>query len=171
MKLQEQVCTLEQAKRLKELGVSYMGGHKWGYLKYPAKKTATCTCLRTDTGDHLDRFIMHFIDNADGQFHWDEGTHDGGQDHSRCELYGEDYPAFTVAELGAALPTIGFHCYPGYECKASILSIDRRMYNPYYKNVPDFTSETEAQSRAAMLIYLLENNLTTPEEVNKRLQP
>ncbi len=28
---------------------------------------------------------------------------------------------------------------------------------------------TEAEARAAMLIYLLENNLTTAEEVNQRL--
>ena len=29
--------------------------------------------------------------------------------------------------------------------------------------------KTEAEARAAMLIYLLENHPTTPEEVNQRL--
>lgn len=166
VQLKDQVCTFDQGKRLKELGVTRSSIHVWNQLKYPANDNGDFAknrahCLITPTGDNLDRFIMHYINNENASFHWDEGTHDGGYDHSRCELDGEDYPAFNVAELGAMLPDgFGFYVYPGYSCKMSIIKFEfNGAYSPAFAGVPDFRLETEAQSRAALIIHLIENNL------------
>lgn len=75
------------------------------------------------------------------------------------------FPAFTVAELGVLLPDY-------YESHRGLL---KETWYCDDVNKPDqhndwFAMEkTEAQARAAMLIYLLENKLITPEEVNQRL--
>lgn len=173
MKLENQVCTAEQAKRLNELGVYGESLHKWHKLKFPANEDAfskhRANCLITETNDNIDRFIMHYIDYEAAQYHWSEGTHDGGQDHSRCEIDDDGYPAFNVAELGAILPNEGYYVYTGYDCKSSIIKFDNKVgFNPKYESVKSAIMETEAQSRAALLIYLLENKLTTPEECNQR---
>lgn len=73
-------------------------------------------------------------------------------------------PAFTVAELGVMLS----YYYPSYQSTGII-----NFYCSYLEDgkMQGYTGvgDTEAQARAAMLIYLLENNQVTTEEVNKRL--
>jgi hypothetical protein len=66
--------------------------------------------------------------------------------------------AFTVAELGVMLPT-DYSTTPGILPEGKFwfgykASGDTRQL------IPGITSETEAESRAKMLIYLLENKLT-----------
>lgn len=174
MKIEDQVCTPEQANRFKELGVTAQSLHQWWKMKYPASEEAfaknRANCLITPTGDNHDRFIMHYIDNENAAFHWEEGTYNDGWDHSRCELEEGPLPAYNVAELGMMLPPgNGFYVYPGYDCKMSIIQFDKAISACFY-DVPDFRLETEAQSRAAMLIHLIENNLITTEEINNRLK-
>lgn len=98
MNLENQVCSLELSRRLKQLGVKQ------------------------------DSLFYHLI----------------GGITSRIEalpLMGEDwYSAFTVAELGEILPTM-------------IVDDKRDIYIQYFK------SETEADARAKLLIFLIENNL------------
>ena len=83
----------------------------------------------------------------------------------------ESIAAFTVAELGVMLPNafdtmritdadnIKINGWKGYN------SSDEPVFGhgTFFK--------TEAQARAAMLIYLLENNLTTKEEVTHYHKP
>lgn len=73
--------------------------------------------------------------------------------------------AFTVAELGVMLP--------GYY-ESHYRTNDEVWYCGNMDNNDEkytfYTELTEAQARAAMLIYLLENTLTTPEEVNNKLK-
>lgn len=74
-----------------------------------------------------------------------------------------DYPAFTVAELGVMLPALShswvtkgnsyFNCSDNFNVGISIV----------------FCENTEAEARAALLIYLLEEKVITPEEVNQKL--
>jgi len=111
MKLEQQVCRLGLAKRLKELGVKQ------------------------------DAFLV-----------WDEDE----ERICRRELYEHHnyYSAFSVAELGEMLPR---------DCRL------RRSVNEPGKWLVDalstdrfFRAETEADARAKMLIYLLENKLLNP---------
>lgn len=126
MELEKQVCSLELAKRLKELGVKQESYCYWcdGKLK------ATFLAFRKDKPE---------------------------------ECF---FSAFTVAELGDMLPlevrgglietgkrTIDggygwFVCYEGAE--------DGPLIQGY--------RDTEADARAKMLIYLLENNLVKPNK-------
>lgn len=136
MKLQDQVCTLEQAKRLKELGVKQEGFLVW------FKSGRIMVSTPDDCG--------HVVAAT----------------------------AFTVAELGQLLP--GKFQYNDEEC-----FVDSTKYctditwlsgihtvNAHGKPVialKYFPGQTEAQTRASMLIHLLEKNDVTAEEVNKRL--
>ena len=72
--------------------------------------------------------------------------------------------AFTVAELGVMLPTHD-------ECYLSEYDPTKTDGKSWYSicNTKIIYSDTEASVRAVMLIYLLENNLITVEEVNSRL--
>ena len=123
MKLEEQVCSLELAKKLKELGVKQESLFYWfnnwnGYAEgHPSKK---------ENWILLDRYK-------------DTG-----------------YPAFTVAELGETLPKT---YYSGksekgilkYQCGSDDESRNKRH---------GWTrADTEADARAKMLIYLIENGL------------
>ena len=118
MKLSEQVCALEQAKKLYALGVE-----------------------RRSLFYHFHGRIEH-------------------------EAFGSEYySAFTVAELGVM-------------CNSEVYTWRTGSVNSEYANW-EWIDEggqngmgvyaTEAEARAAMLIYLLENNLVTPAEINQRL--
>lgn len=128
MKLSDQVCTIDQAKRLKELGIE---GSLFNWVSDPGNRT----------------FPHPFL--------LEGSRHSWPPDKS--------YPAFTVAELGVMLPTahntMRYTKYPG----SGWIGFDRSGHE-----LPG-RFNTEAQARAAMLIHLLENNLITPAEANKRL--
>jgi hypothetical protein len=187
MNIENAVCTAQQAERLTELGITAPSFHKWYKLKYPANEEEfaknRANCLVTETGDNLDRFIMHYIDNENAFYHWEEGTHDGGQNHSRCELEGDGFPAFTVAELGKMLPSGFYSTYNDHHGYWHCLFVEvwdeddepnaRPFAIPGWKitaEVDDEEMQTEAQVRAALLVHLLESNLTTAEEINNRLK-
>lgn len=139
MKIENQVCTLEQAKKLKELGVIqeesqfyYRGQNVWHHNEV------------TDWPNQ-EQFYDLFGSGAEA---------------------GQIFAAFTVAELGQMLPA-------GYDTMAGTVTLTKREwlgYDLYGKYIPSEKAyDTEAQCRAAMLIYLIESKLTTPEETNKRL--
>ena len=122
MDIQKQVCNLELAKRLKELGVNQDSTFKWR--------------LAGNTGWQVER---HFGVMMERQ-----------------------YSAFTVAELGEMLPD-GIFTDKGnvtkewMACVARFSEFNRKKDN---ENVDVFfVEETEADARAKMLIYLLENKL------------
>lgn len=123
MKIEDQVCTLDQAKRLNDLGVV---------------QGASAFYHNTNSGE-----IEHNSHHKTGTFY-----------HAKyC------FSAFTVAELGVMLKgrtmPIWWDLWEGFCYKEGS---QPRGYG------------TEAQARAAMLLYLLENKCITAEEVNKRLE-
>lgn len=138
MKLEDQVCSLEWAKKLKELGVGQDGLYSWSVPN--PEKTAT----------EVDRYALE----------------------NKCSViltehnYGErfdSYSAFTVAELGVMFPL--------HLCiETSIKTQYRKKYTfqcysaarLYSQKIPHVYAKTEADARAAMLVYLLENKLITP---------
>lgn len=137
MKLEQQVCSLDLAKRLKELGVDQLHS-LFIYRKYSLRE-----------------------------------KHDIMFDPKRnlailSGMIQEELAAFTVAELGEMLPF--FLKDNGW------LNIWKRnigageVWVVVYTEIEmdgsekvyfDFDSPTEADARAEMLIYLLENNLIT----------
>jgi hypothetical protein len=153
MKLEDQVVSLELAKRLKELGVKQESYAYWieGEATYSTGRTENIIILS-----------LEFQLGIDTQ-----------------------YSAFTVAELGAMLPftikmnewksisfvrpktfyldnMIGYTDH-GYSPSISYnfyLYDDEEEHNEVELIVgPDFSDPNEANSRAQMLIYLLENGL------------
>lgn len=151
MELSKQVCSLEQSKRLKELGVSCKTLFYWSDCSKPREPEIFELTYQSYT--------------------------------SKCGWKEEVnyYPAFTVAELGVMLPQ-NFEDGSFITMRVNEEWIDLNNEREYMRgrwiihpinddsvsdNIPDYT--TEAEARAAMLIYLLENNLTTAQEVNERL--
>jgi hypothetical protein len=141
MKIENQVCSLEQAKRLKELGVVQKSYFQWNDTK------------------HAEPYINNSV---------------FGESHPPIE-----FSAFTVAELGVMLyepekdwlgllgnNIIGFHC--SYIHEDEMFGEEKSLCSFPNEKDPNFLP-TEAQARAEMLIHLLENDIITSEEVNKRL--
>lgn len=134
MKLEDQVCSLELSKKLKELGVKQESYFYWHYTVY--------------THDPFGWRIIH-----DDQL------------NILAEKKDENVMSvFTVAELGEILPkeiTINniHYFYTQIPCK------DLKTWSIFYRNdmcgMPncDVYDKSEANARAKMLIYLLENKL------------
>ena len=137
MKPDQQVCSLEPAKRLKELGIKQDSYFAW------VEDQDTI-----GAGGEL---------GGTGEFYL-----------TQKQSFQEGFSAFTVAELGEMLPR-------RIKGKASdyTLAIKHNAVGGwlvfYEEHDGDTTMErrfadTEADARAKMLIYLLENKLISPEE-------
>lgn len=144
MNIERQVCTFEQAKRLKELGVAYPPG-KEAFFKWFECDTGECWepgLFRPDSGE-FDYMLISFLavdcsDDIETRGNWD---------------------AFTVAELGVMLGATAHY-------------LQRSDRNDYWFVYLDTYKQfkTEAEGRAAMLIFRLEVSATTAAEVNHLLQ-
>jgi hypothetical protein len=145
MKLEKQVCTLEQAKQLKKLGIAQTG--LWSYFK---AQSHAGFCLTDMALRHVWILTGNPYDREDILF----------------------TSAFSVAELGVMLPQTIKFCKTQ---KASIQLSRFNAFTIYYNrhssgsNVCMTESYNEAEARAKMLIHLLESNFITAEEVNQRL--
>jgi hypothetical protein len=146
MRIEDQVTSLELAKRLKELGVRQESLFWW-----------------VDEGRYVPSWRVKFKKKA--QVHW----------ASRQEE--RFVSAFTVAELGELLPqrlffedgyfygNVYFETYPlnttsGWLCNY-VATRGTVLINPYLEE-----AHTEADARAKMLIYLLENDLISLTDIN-----
>lgn len=152
MTLENQVISLEQSKRLKELGIEQNSYFFWQH--YPE------TIYRKEA--------LRIIPKSNK-----EGITDRG----------ECWSAFTASELGVMLPdNISHHrankggTWDGHLHRCLIPSHGKEVIGEQGVTVPlhyDFCKhgyDTEAECKAATLIYCLENKLTTPEECNSRLK-
>jgi hypothetical protein len=123
MKLEQQVCSLDLAKRLKELGVKQDGQFAY-WLKNDNK-------LSIFFG-----MSLYAIE---------------GSDFSSLPNDDDWVSAFTVAELGQAIVKLGTFELPVY--------FDGHGWHTPYAKFEEMDSDTEADARAKMLCYLLENGL------------
>jgi hypothetical protein len=145
MKIEQQVCRLELAKRLKELGVKQESLWYWKFVAVPP--------FRNDGVEHA-------------AYEWkiSQNRPDFGKDQE-IEDTTDAYSAFTVAELGEMLP-------------AYINVYDDQVFLYVWKDDGDWRrvcyrqwgtqlrvevekQPAEADARAKMLVYLVENRLTS----------
>jgi len=117
VELEDQVCSFELAKRLKELGV---------------KQDAYFTWCSSSKGYHL---------LAPFQFN---------------NFREDDYSAFSVAELGEMLRD---HLN---EYNFTFYGVDGNWVINVYEDTLELVAKTEADARAKMLIYLIENKKFNP---------
>ena len=123
MKLENQVCSLENAKKLAELGVKVVGIFSW----------------RSPMAPQMDKPADYV------NVQWT------GPKPKRTDI-----PAYTVAELGEMLPA--FESGPTKE--GFWVASDGEAEMSEY-----LTATTEADARALMLIYLIENGHVKAEEL------
>jgi hypothetical protein len=164
MELSQQVITIEQAKRLKELGVV----QKSSLFSWFGDESVINEDAKTMT--HPKWVFIKQTESVNLQ-----------DDDNRNDL-GINEPiaaAFTVAELGVMLPRNFASFYCGYDIWRIANTFDYAGGNDtdnigdYYKGNSktyiNFNSTAEAVVRGNMLIYLLENNRITSEGVNSSL--
>jgi len=132
MKLENQVCSLELAKKLKELGVKQES--LWWWMICPDK--------------------TYQISNAKslGHKYWLEQHGEKWKDFPEEKI---SYSAFTVAELGEMLPKEYISANTSQGWAILLLEKVRKFQELVVLQIAD----TEANARAKMLIYLLENKL------------
>ena len=142
--VENQVCSLEQAKKLSELLGDDTPESLWVY------------CWRVDVGGGKDKLSLILrIDYDDDSFY-------------RPPIY----PAYTGDELGALLPgniydLAGFLSItksdhnPGFPIKHhAAYTRDDDCYMAFYQK----SAETEAQAKADLAIHLLKRKIIQPEE-------
>lgn len=155
MKLENQVCTLAQAKRLKELGIEQrVSAFSWYESSISESGSYT-------HGLNITEMVVQ------SAYEW-------------MELH-LIFAAITVSELGSMLPHDWNTCQLAPE-NAVTKGGGWWAYRTYYANQCKICGEcltevlgltlsaTEAEARAALLIYLLETCKTSAAEVNERLR-
>lgn len=134
MNLRNQVCTAEQAQKLKDLGISQSAAFSWFLIKdrddevgFNRKSGGSCPVCGHPTAPYI-----------------------------------QELSAFTVAELGHTLPD---------DVRSYRFEDSWQIYYPDEGGMNLFVSEdcdTEAQIRAAFLIWGLESGHLTVAAVNER---
>lgn len=165
MKLQDQVCTWEQGLRLHELGVE----KDKSYFTW-------VECILHHKGGKEEKWWAIFRPN--------DGVHDYASDMTFPDWCTDDEEfetareccAFTVAELGVMIPD--YIVVDNYRMHFQSYKQEQRDNGKLFtatfgrcedQEIPDFDNSNEAIARTDLLIFILKNNLTTPEEVNQRL--
>ena len=148
MILEDQVCSLELAKKLKELGVKQDKKGLFTWVK-----------------------ALYLNDREEWQL-WSkwEIEYEGDMDLDQEQ---EWYAAFTVAELGEMLPnwnrrlkTICSY-FDNEAPKHERVGAEIGLRDEFEENHGHtHKADTEADARAKMLIYLIENKLLTPTSVS-----
>ncbi len=143
MKLEDQVCSESQGRRLEEFGISAMPifCHCWVSV---GPEDSVKEILPTD------KRLLTIPDTATTWL----------------------APAFTVAELGVMLPEgseFGGDWYMRYCWKGVSFGYNRKNAGLQHIEQDWYKPNEWAKALADLVIYLLEKNLTTSEEVNKRL--
>lgn len=125
MTLEKQVCSLELAKKLKELGVKQESLFYWVTTKPTDIKPTT--------------------------IEW-EGDIEWIRENISHTYITEQVSAFTVAELGEMLPSY-----------TRTTKVDVNYFVSNCESLTDVNADgfTEADARAKMLVYLIENKLIT----------
>lgn len=145
MKLTEQVITPTQALKLREIGVIQQSTFWWSQNNF------------ISNGD--DAFKL-FISIEPTNFPKDRyaSPHEMSDPIKNVNCIA----AFTVAELGIVLGQ--YTSRITLENSGNYLILEKGLTKAFFH-----ACKTEAEARASLLIYLIENNIVTSDEVNTRL--
>lgn len=161
MKVEEQVCNLQQAKKLKDLGVETTSLFYYGeYLSKEERKVLIETDWQHDIeweyGISNNKMKVNATNQNDGcESSWCGGNHPYG-------MYNRLGSAFTVAELGVMLPI--------YEESHKASNEKGYWYCGSLEGVDDWVvADTQAEVMAKRLIGLIESQRVRVEEINKAL--
>ena len=155
MKLENQVCSLELARKLKALGVKQKSFWCWKQM------VDECATSGTPTTDATENYTQYWTIQFNNEF---QRTHD-----TEC------YAAFTVAELGEILPNTLWKELEYWKLVSGDPLINTRFKITYFKvfrNVNNFWDDPlisfeeirEVDARAKMFIWLIENNYIKVEK-------
>lgn len=142
MKLEDQVCSLELSKKLKELGVKQESAFYW--MEYLTHNPKSADCYDRIPSVEIS---VRYPYGSDPRY-WD---------------FDKKVSAFTVAELGEMLPVeINWDDRPAY--KRYWENGMREIHSVAYfgdndRNKIQEFDKTEANARAKMLIYLIEQKV------------
>lgn len=159
-RLKTQICSIEQSKKLLELGINFQS-----YFYYVTGWKNPIGILLDDGEEVINQHQQHITRvtarnrNADIQI----------------------IPAYNVSELGVMLPDELYHmdnclyCLKPWTYMDKGWVVDFRMVYQSNKNPQDripnkyiITNSLESRTRACMIIYLLENNLNSVEMIERR---
>jgi len=138
MKIEQQVCSLELSKKLKELKVKQESLYYWWQI--------IDTKIFETVGNP-------FISDKRGIYSTDKKSDKYIKENYR-------YPAYTVAELGEMLPNGLDYMVTTTKVIDKWMCLCEHIEGALRRKTNREFSTTEANARAKMLIYLLENNLT-----------
>lgn len=151
MNLENQVCSLSQSKKIKELGIFQDSIWFWTYPVNEKKFSSSKGLIHQSVKNDI-------IGDNEG----DEFDHDIAA-------------AFSVAELGLMLPDMlttnlqyELVCIKEDECWVCRYCHNNDICD-LHPTAPTRAGETEAEARSELLIGLLVKKLITVDEVNKRL--
>lgn len=150
MKLEQQVVSLELAKKMKELGFLQESLYKWNIPNVEEEKRLVgVENFDIDSYPKKEIFPTLFT-----QKEWEEFT------ENYNPIASDMVSCFTVAELGEMLPiwTDTYKATKGFHCKFWTGKPDPLRGESVSRHYTTF-ADTEADARAKMLIYLKENNL------------
>lgn len=153
MKIQDMVCTLEQAKELKELGIEQVGVFSWAYD------------ITNEQWDISHRSVESLLLTKDSN------------SQMAAAVVGY-YSAFTTYELLAMLPDkLKLFSSANYELQLArhekSFTCGYYRFNEGMEDIDDLfieSGDTPAQAVAKCLIYGLHTKKFTADEANKRLQ-
>jgi hypothetical protein len=180
MDIRKQVCSLEQGKRLQELGIATKSVYQWQELVYEEEDSKRYKSFALGTDLYGSEFFLVSMPSEGLSYHWSEGTLEiystGDWHHSRVEFGDKVYPAYTVAELGEMLPgRIADGYFDHLYFFGSSKKVITKGWEAYYQRLDEpyvpclfvpTPGTTEAEARAAALIYLLENDWIDAEKLN-----
>lgn len=129
MKLEQQVCSLDLAKRLKELGVRQESAFYWEQHWTEERGVMAVYLVQKKRYNTADCTGVKY------------------------------FSAFTVAELGEMLPSFGSSFRDGgqWHCANAVLEIEHP--SDLKEGELHFQADTEADARAKMFIYLIEKGM------------
>ena len=155
MKLEDQVASVEQCKKLKELGVDQCGCFSWLYSPFNSNYDIS----------HQNVESLELLAKSNPKsIEWKERIEKG------------IFSAFTVSELGLMLPDLLVNNHLQYElvcvkeddCWLCRYVRDNNIL-AVHPNVIGYAAEAEATCRAGILIHLIEKQIVSISEINKKL--